>query len=156
MYKSTASVSWGEAQNQYYFKVYKESDDGKRLSGAEIKAVNTVTKTELKKTTDSKGEALFTYEEKDNVGDWQITEVKAPKDYIPLDLPVTVKNGEAGIVIVNQGEIIKTPEGVVSKVDAETGKALAGAVFNFKGISDSNGSVNADFTSDQNGEVPIQ
>lgn len=154
--QSTASVSWGEAQNQYYFKVYKESDDGKRLSGAEIKAVNTVTKTELEKTTDSKGEALFTYEEKDNVGDWQITEVKAPKDYIPLNLPVTVKNGEAGIVIKNSKEEPKTPEGVVSKLDAETGKALAGAVFNFKGISDSNGSVNADFTSNQNGEVPIQ
>lgn len=157
--ETSGSIVWGKSNTDYEFKIYKKDGNGKLMDGITFKAVNDTTGTILRATTVN-GVATFTVTNPDDIGPagnpytWTVTEENLPDGYL-LPPPVTIKPGQTEIVINDKPEPT-TPEGIIQKIDAKTHEGLQGAVFHFRGISDGNADIEADFMSEYDGKINIQ
>ncbi|MBF8807255.1 MAG: hypothetical protein IC227_01105 [Enterococcus lacertideformus] len=88
-------------------------------------------------------------------GDYQLVEVKAPTGY-EIDtepIPFTIKKGQTETVKLEKANQVVKGSILLTKVDSETGKTLAGAVFE---LQDTNGkTIKADLVTDTFGRLAI-
>ncbi|CAM3087392.1 SpaA isopeptide-forming pilin-related protein [Lactiplantibacillus plajomi] len=135
-----------------------DAESGAKLSGAEYKLVDatgTVIRTSL--TTDEYGQLSVNGLQ---AGDYQLVETKAPEGYqldtTPVPFTIDAQNITTPVLVSQTNHKlapVTTGSVVLSKTDAKTGEALAGATFD---LQDANGNVlMSDLTTDANGKITL-
>lgn len=106
----------------------KDETSGEKLKGAKFEFKNSENQVVATEITDSNGQIKIGTLEK---GDYTVTEIEAPSGYIIDSTPVhfTVKEGMTDTINLVRTNKLQTGSVSLTKTDEQTGKVLAGAIF---------------------------